>query len=156
MATLSPTIITAVNSLQELFTIATVNDTNGTAGVPEYNTVGNTAVVTYSTLVVNNDVDASVDVNGDIGLNTGLVFTITCQADATNCRPARLALLERDTGIQVGDSRAVGETLQVTINSQAATYYNVVVYSADGSNFAYPDRINTVSVAVQAIAGYTV
>ena len=151
MAILSPTIINAINGNQQLFTID-----YPTEDVPQYNTVGNSAVLLYTSTPTNNDVDASVatDDTGDIGLNDGLTFNIICQVSARISVPTFYKLVERDTGTQVGDARPIELPLQVTINSQAETYYNIVVYTVSGNNFAYPDQISDINLTVQAVAGY--
>lgn len=151
MTTLSPTIINAVNANQPLFTID-----YPLTGVPQYNTVGNSATLLYTSTPTNNDVDASVAVDdtGDIGLNDGLTFNIICQVLARTSVPTFYKLVERDTGTQVGDARPIELPLQVTINSQAETYYNIVVFTLSGNNFAYPDQISNINLTVQAVAGY--
>ena len=151
MANINPTYIQATNTgAQDLFTIED-ND-----GVPRYIAGGSTAVVTFTNLDSNIDDDASIVAEtGQIGLdNAGQTFLITAQLNFTGTAPASIKLVETESGIQHGVTVRAGETLQVSFTPADSLYYQIVLFTNDGSNFVYPNQIKNATLSVQAVAGY--
>jgi hypothetical protein len=160
--TITPAVETVVNTgSQNLFTITTVNATNGTAGVPQYNTMASPQTVTYSAITANvgNAITANTT-TGAFSLSANvanIAYQLTGFVTVTST-PARYGWINTATGAAIGPQVTAGTPLSTTYLKTTANAVTVglQVSTQDGSAFAYPTQIQGAAATVSELSGYTV
>jgi len=162
MTIINSTVLTAYNTgFQDLFTIDLVNDTNGSPGVPQYNSPGNQVAVTFSTLGDTVGTDASLDtVTGELTLAADITWIITVQVDQVGPGPVGTYYFGTSDGLSViGLSQTLNRPLSVTVTPAIETVYQILALAPNwvtGGTWTYPARLSNVTLTVQAASGYTV
>ena len=161
MSTITPTTIYANNSVgQDLFTIEEfIAPSATTRGVTRYGSVGNQAVLTYSDLLVYNNIDAGLDnVTGQIYLGALVTYTITVQAQYLGPQEARIRIVNSDTGQPLPNIDysvpANGTPLIIMTATNDPLTLQAVIYTVDQSLFVNPSRVQGAQITIQAVAGY--
>jgi hypothetical protein len=160
--TITPAVETVVNTgSQDLFTITTVNNTNGTAGVPQYNTMASPQTVTYSAITANvgNAITANTT-TGAFSLSAN-VANIAYQLNGfvtVTDTPARYGWINTADGSAIGPQVSAGTPLSTTYLKPTANAVTVglQVSTVNGSAFAYPTQIQGAAATVSELSGYTV
>jgi len=160
--TITPAVETVVNTgSQDLFTITLVNDTNSTAGVPQYNTMLSPQTVTYSSITANvgNAITANTT-SGAFSLSANvanIAYQLNGFVDVT-ATPARYGWINTATGAAIGPQARAGTPLMTTYLKPTANAVSVAlqVSTVDGSAFAYPTQIQGAAATVSELSGYTV
>lgn len=149
----------ASNVVQNLYTISLVNNTNGTAGVPQYSSGGHTANVVLGNIVT----AASGNVRFDAGnsvINLGNATSYLVSAAVTFSQgtvqnpinPAQFYLVNANTGAVINNQTStVGTPFTTTItNSTAGNIYIQLQVAQSGTRkqFEYPSQLAASSVTV--------
>jgi len=160
--TITPAVETVINTLsQNLFTITTVNNTTGSAGVPQYNTLSSPQTVTWSNISVN--VGNAVTANTASGVfnlsaNTANVaYQLTAFVSVTSV-PATYGWINTAGNTAIGPRVAAGTPLSTVFVKTANTAANVAVQvtTVSGEAFAYPAQIQGAAATVSELSGYVV
>lgn len=160
--TITPAVETVVNTgSQNLFTITTVNNTNGTAGVPQYNTMASPQTVTYTAITAN--VGNAITANTTTGVFnlSANVANIAYQLNGfvtVTSTPARYGWINTATGAAIGPQVTAGTPLSTTFIKVSSNAANVAlqVTTSSGEAFAYPTQIQGAAATVSELSGYTV
>ena len=159
MALANATVISAYNTVpQDLFTISLVNDTNGSAGVPQYNSAGSLVPLTFDTVQTQVGTDASLDLQtGELTLAADIVWSVTVQADQTGIgATGTYQFTSEDDNTVEGLPQPLGHPLVLTVLPTIETVYQVKALAPNGGEWQYPSQLANVSIVVTAVSGYTV
>jgi hypothetical protein len=157
MATVNPTVISAYNATnQDLFTVSLVNDTNDTAGVPQYNSVGASFPIVFDTVVTSVGTDASLDTaTGELTLAADIVWSVLVQADQNGPGPiGTYQFVSEDDNTVEGLPQPLGHPLVLTVLPAIETVYQVIAFAPEGTVWNNPSQLANVSIVVTAVSGF--
>ena len=158
MATVNPTVKEAfLEGFQNLYTITLVNDTNGSAGVPQYNSPGARVPVTFDTAGTTVGSDASIDLTtGEITLAADIVWSITVQADQEGPgATGSYQFVNEGNNEPEGLAQPIGHPLIFTVMPTVESVYQIIATAPAGGVWSYPSRLSNVTIVITAISGYT-
>ena len=157
MATINPTVKEAfLEGFQNLYTITLVNDTNDSAGVPQYNSPGSSVPVTFDTAGTSVGTDASIDLTtGEITLAADIVWNISVQADQEGPGPTgSYQFVNEGNNEPEGLAQPIGHPLTFTVLPTVESVYQVIATAANGGQWTYPSRLSNVTIVITAVSGY--
>lgn len=142
------TIINAQNTTQDLFTI-----TFPTPRVPLIRSVGSSAVLTFDTVIINED--SLAQLNGSTGqitvASTSTLVQVSVSALTASQEDIFLKLERTDSGLQIGQAQPITRGLTVVFQPESTGDYQVVAYTLNGSAFAYPDQITQAEIVIETV-----
>jgi len=164
------TITTAVTSVQNvtpqnLFTITTVNNTNGSAGVPQYNTVTSPQPVTFDTVLTDLGANITFTAPGNtfvLSGNANIAYSLSASVDVSGptglAYPVTYGWVNVATGNVIGTVAPIGIPVSTTFlrTSNANVSVAVRVFNSDSAAFSYPAQVINASATVTEVSGYDV
>jgi hypothetical protein len=146
------------------FTTYTENSGNyNTFTVTEYNSIGNSAPMTFNTTETDIGTDINIDhTTGEITLAADITYQMTALAFPGETSflnalgGATYQFYDESGSAFIGVSAPIGSPLVTTVTPSVENVYQVKIVSHEGLNFRYPDQIVNATLNVVAVSGFDV
>jgi hypothetical protein len=149
MATINPSVWSAINTAQDLFIIA-----YPFPQVPAYVSKGPRVPLVYNFIPTNIGSDIEIDKEtGNITLAGGITYSISLAADITGVQGCYQLQLQAD-GEPVGKPAPGGFTLVTTITPAETTVYQLAVFTESGDDWEAPSQVKNTALTIIAVSGY--